>query len=87
MFWVDCQLGLGKFSSTIGLCSTTLQFTEVEKGIENLLNAIMMGICGESTRNKMAELETRKSELQIQIDKEELGKPMVSREIIVFWFH
>ena len=63
------------------------QLAEVEKGIENLLNAIMMGICGESTKNKMAELEARKSELQIQIAKEELGKPMVSREIIVFWFH
>jgi len=63
------------------------QLAEVEKGIENLLNAIMMGICGESTKNKMAELESRKSELQIQIAKEELGKPMVSREIIVFWFH
>ena len=63
------------------------QLAEVEKGIENLLNAIMMGICGESTKNKMAELEARKSELQIQIAKEELGKPKVSREIVVFWFH
>ncbi len=35
----------------------------------------------------MAELEARKSELQIQIAKKEIGKPMVSREIIVFWFH
>ena len=61
------------------------QLTEVEKGIGNLVNAIQMGICNEATRKRMNELEARKSELGIQIAKEELAKPVITREQIICW--
>ena len=61
------------------------QLTEVEKGIGNLVNAIQMGICNEATRKRMNELEARKSELGIQIAKEELAKPLATRDEVVCW--
>ena len=61
------------------------QLTEVEKGIENLANAIQMGICNEATKKRMSELEARKAELGIQIAQEELAKPVITREQIICW--
>ena len=61
------------------------QLAEVEKGIGNLVNAIQMGICNDATKKRMDELEARKSELGIQIAKEELAKPIVTREQITCW--
>ena len=61
------------------------QLAEVEKGIENLVNAIQMGICNDATKKRMNELEARKTELGIQIAKEELAKPVITREQIICW--
>ena len=61
------------------------QLEEVEKGIDNLVNAIQMGICNDATKKRMDELEKRKTELNIQIAKEELSKPTVTREQIICW--
>jgi DNA invertase Pin-like site-specific DNA recombinase len=61
------------------------QLKEVEKGIDNLVNAIQMGICNDATKKRMDELEKRKTELNIQIAKEELSKPTVTREQIICW--
>ena len=61
------------------------QLAEVEKGIGNLVNAIQMGICNDATKKRMEELEARKTELGIQIAKEELAKPIVTREQITCW--
>ena len=61
------------------------QMVEVEKGIDNLVNAIQMGICNDATKKRMDELEARKTELKIQIAKEELLKPLATKEEIVCW--
>ncbi|MGM9684023.1 MAG: recombinase family protein, partial [Eubacteriales bacterium] len=61
------------------------QMAEAEKGIDNLVNAIQMGICNDATKKRMDELESRKTELKIQIAKEELAKPIVTRDEIVCW--
>ena len=61
------------------------QLAEVEKGIENLVNAIQMGIFNEATKKRMDDLETRKTELNIQIAKEELAKPTVTKAQIICW--
>ena len=61
------------------------QLAEVEKGIGNLVNAIQMGICNDATKKRMDELESRKAELGIQIAKEELAKPIITREQITCW--
>jgi hypothetical protein len=61
------------------------QMSEVEKGIDNLVNAIQMGICNDATKKRMDELEARRTELKIQIAKEELSKPLATKEEIVCW--
>ena len=63
------------------------QLAEVNKYIDNLLNAIVMGVCGESTQNKMKELEERKSQLEKQIAEEAIARPIISKEQILFWLH
>ena len=63
------------------------QLAKVEKSIENMLNAIQQGIITSSTKQRMDELENRKSELLTQIGKKKITKPMLIRDQIVFWFH
>ena len=56
---------------------------EIEKGIENMLNAIQMGILTSSTRERLEQLETSKQEVQEKLWKEELKKPTITKERIV----
>ena len=62
------------------------QLNDVEKGIENLVDAIQMGIITPSTKQRLDELEQQKSNLLIAISKEELAKPKLTEEQIRFWF-
>ncbi len=63
------------------------QYAETEKAINNFLNAIQQGIITESTKQRMEELEQLKNELSVQIAKEEITQPTLTREQILFWFH
>lgn len=63
------------------------QYAEVEKGINNFLNAIQQGIITDSTKDRLEELEHRKKELLAQIAREELLKPPTyTKEQFLFWF-
>ena len=71
--------------------STTLpllykQLSETEKGISNLLNAIQQGIITSSTKKRLEELETQKSDIETNIAKEKAQKPTLTRDQIRFWF-
>ena len=61
------------------------QLKEVQKQIDNFVKAIGMGIITQSTKERMEELEKQKGELSIQIMKEEMAKPTLTKEEIVFW--
>ena len=61
------------------------QLAETERGIENMLNAIQMGIINQSTKQRLDELEERKKEIELRIIHEEIKKPMLSREDVTFW--
>ena len=63
------------------------QLAEVEKGIENMLNAIQKGVVTSSTQKRLVELESSKEELEVRIIKEEMKKPMLTREQILFWLY
>lgn len=58
------------------------QLADVESGIENMLNAIQMGIFNESTKKRLDELEQRRNELVIDIGKEGLAHPVLSADDI-----
>ena len=63
------------------------QYAETERSINNFLNAIQQGIITESTKQRLEELEQLKSEISVQIAKEEIKQPTLSRDQILFWFH
>lgn len=63
------------------------QYNDILKSIENLLNAIQQGILTPSTKQRMEDLEKQKTELSIQIIKEEMTKPIISAEEIEAYFN
>lgn len=63
------------------------QFAEVQKNIDNMLNAIQQGIFTPSTKERLESLEREKSELSVQIIKEEMSKPKLTKEQILFWIY
>ena len=60
---------------------------EVENGIQNILNAIQMGILTKSTKSRLEEQESSKEDLEIKIANEKLAKPKISAEFVTFWLH
>lgn len=62
------------------------QYAEAQRGIDNMLNAIQQGIITSSTKERLEELEKQKKEIAAQIVKEELAKPTLTKEKILFWF-
>ena len=63
------------------------RFADTQKSIDNMLDAIQQGILTASTKERLESLEKQKSELSVQIVKEEMAKPTLSREQIIFWVH
>lgn len=53
------------------------QLSEVEKGIENMMDAIQAGIITTSTKQRLAELEAEKEELEQQITTRAEQKPLL----------
>ena len=75
----------GKENTTLPLLRK--QYTDTQKAIDNMLNAIQQGILTASTKERLESLEEKKSELSTQIIKEEMTKPTLTREQVLFWFH
>jgi hypothetical protein len=74
---------LGKESETLPLLRQNL--AEVEKGIENMLNAIQMGIFTPATKQRLEELEQQRKDLSAQILAEEMAQPTITKEQIMFF--
>lgn len=60
------------------------QLADTEKRIGNLLNAIEQGIISDSTKDRLAQLEDKKKELEITILQEKIKKPFLTKEQIIF---
>ncbi|GHU79686.1 recombinase RecD [Clostridia bacterium] len=63
------------------------QLAEAENSIDNMLNAIQQGILTSSTKKRLEDLEQRKSDLEVSILQEELQKPLLTRDQVLFWLH
>lgn len=61
------------------------QLAEVEKGIENMLNAIQAGILTASTKERLAALEVQKAQLEESVLRERIKRPVLTREQIAFF--
>ena len=58
---------------------------EINKKIKNLMTAIEEGIITPTTKERLEELERDKRETEGKIAKEELKKPLLSKERIMYW--
>ena len=61
------------------------QLRDAESGIQNMLNAIQVGILTSSTKERLEQLEETKRELETRIAEEKLAKPKIKEEFIRFW--
>ena len=58
------------------------QLRDVERNIENLLDAIQQGIFTKSTKGRLDELESAKEDLEIRIANEKIAKPKLTEDKI-----
>ena len=59
---------------------------EINKSIDNIVKAIEDGIYTSSTKERLQALEKSREETELLIAKEEIKKPLLSKEDIVPWF-
>lgn len=63
------------------------QLSQTAKSIENMVNAIQADNFTESAKKRLDELEERRGQLETSILQEELQRPMLTKEQILFWLH
>ena len=64
------------------------ELEQTEKGIENLIKAIELGILNENTKKRMDELEAQKNDLIAAIAEREIARNFhITREYIEFYFY
>lgn len=63
------------------------QLAETEKGIDNLIDAIQQGLLTPSTKKRLDELEKAKGNIEVAILQEELHRPLLKREQVLFFLH
>lgn len=73
------------FADTSVLESLKSSLSDVEKKIKNILKAIEAGIITDSTKQRLDELESERKDLEGQIAKEEIKKPFLNKDRIIFW--
>ena len=74
-------------TESTALAALRAQYDATQKSLDNLLLAIEQGILTPTTKHRMEQLEEEKKELSAQIAKEELSKPKLTKNQIIFWFH
>ena len=62
------------------------QIVEIEKAIENMVNAIQAGIITASTKQRLLDLEQQKEDAEKQLVQVRLEHPMLSRDQISMFF-
>ncbi len=73
----------GRENTTLPLLQKEL--ADVEKSLSNVMAAIEQGIINPTTKSRMDELTSQKSELEVKIAREEIQEQILTKEQIVFW--
>lgn len=61
------------------------ELKEVQKKIKNIMTAIEQGIITPTTKERMDELEAEKNNIEGMIAREEMKKPLLTKERIKYW--
>ena len=67
------------------LPSLRKQLVEVEKALDNLVNAIQQGLLSKTTKKRLDDLEAQKEELETSILQAELARPKYTKDEMVRW--
>ena len=81
---IDTLMELQKKEST-DLPLLKKQLAETEKGINNMLNAIQMGVLTASTKERLEKLEMQREELKLSILQAQMARPRYTKEQVVSW--
>lgn len=60
---------------------------DVEKRIKNIIDLMEQGIATASTKERLLELESQKADLNARIASEDMKKPLLSKERIMYWLY
>lgn len=63
------------------------ELNDIKKKIKNIMTAIEQGIITPSTKERLDELEQKKNDVEGQIAHEEMKKPLLTKERIMFWLY
>lgn len=74
-----------ELQDTSVLVSLQGMLKETNKKIKNIMSAIEQGIFTPTTRDRLEELEQERRDLEGQIAREEMKKPLLSKERIMYW--
>ena len=61
------------------------QLKDTRKSVENIVDAIQNGMLHPSMKQRMDELKAAWEQLEISIAQEEMQKPMLTKEQVIFW--
>ena len=61
------------------------QLKDTRKSVENIVYVIQNGMFHPSMKQRMDELEAAREQLEISIAQEEMQKPMLTKEQVIFW--
>jgi hypothetical protein len=61
------------------------ELEDTEKGLKNMADAIQQGILTSTTKQRLEELEARKSDIEVKILQTELQKTILTEDKILFW--
>lgn len=61
------------------------QLKDTRKSVENIVDAIQNGMFHPSIKQRMDELKAAREQLEISIAQEEMQKPMLTKEQVIFW--
>ena len=60
---------------------------ETNKKIKNIMSAIEQGIITPTTKDRLEELEQERRDIEGQIAREEMKKPLLTKERIMYWLY
>lgn len=61
------------------------QLKDINKKLKNIMNAIEQGIITPTTKDRLSELEEEKKNVSANIAREEMKKPLLTKERIMYW--
>ena len=81
------QIANEEFADKSTLIALQQKLKDIDKRIANLISAMEQGIITATTKNRLMDLETERTGTEKQIAKEELKKPFLTKDHIIYYLN